>query len=294
MVDHRRGRHPAGPRGADVPRVLAKQQRYRHPERSGHVVQSRAQRSAPPQPARVGMRFGRRRDLRRRARSGAPAGSPLPIAARRAWSTADDVILQHLAEPEHESVVRSGTSTFVQYLPTGMSAAASDDRRLLDRLHGPAQAPCRRSRQPAPSPGKSSIARRNHPMTVLKRSLAHRSRGFTLVEVLVALVVLSIGLLGVAALQLTSLRSNHSSAMRSQATFLAYDIIDRMRANRDCGAGRPLRHRPRRSGYGRHGGRRRPRRLETEHCQNTSGHRQRRRAPSPPTVPSCGTAKSSR
>jgi type IV pilus assembly protein PilV len=53
-----------------------------------------------------------------------------------------------------------------------------------------------------------------------------------MIEVLVALVVLSIGLLGVAALQLTSLRSNHSSAMRSQATFLAYDIIDRMRANR--------------------------------------------------------------
>lgn len=69
-------------------------------------------------------------------------------------------------------------------------------------------------------------------MTVLKRTLAHRSRGFTMIEVLVALVVLSIGLLGVAALQLTSLRSNHSSAMRSQATFLAYDIIDRMRANR--------------------------------------------------------------
>lgn len=69
-------------------------------------------------------------------------------------------------------------------------------------------------------------------MTVLNRSLAHRARGFTLVEALVALVVLSIGLLGVAALQLTSLRSNHGSAMRSQATFLAYDIIDRMRANR--------------------------------------------------------------
>jgi len=71
-------------------------------------------------------------------------------------------------------------------------------------------------------------------MTVLKRSIAHRARGFTLIEALVALVVLSIGLLGVAALQLTSLRSNHSSAMRSQATFLAYDIIDRMRANREA------------------------------------------------------------
>lgn len=58
------------------------------------------------------------------------------------------------------------------------------------------------------------------------------ARGFTMTEVLVALFVLSVGLLGIAALQLTSLRSNHASAMRSQATFLAYDIIDRMRANR--------------------------------------------------------------
>jgi type IV pilus assembly protein PilV len=60
------------------------------------------------------------------------------------------------------------------------------------------------------------------------------SRGFTLIEALVALLVLSIGLLGVAALQLTSLRSNTSSSYRSQATFLAYDIADRMRANRQA------------------------------------------------------------
>jgi type IV pilus assembly protein PilV len=61
-----------------------------------------------------------------------------------------------------------------------------------------------------------------------------RSKGFTLIETLIALVVLCIGLLGVAAMQLSSLRSNHGSAMRSQATYLAYDIIDRMRANRDA------------------------------------------------------------
>jgi type IV pilus assembly protein PilV len=61
----------------------------------------------------------------------------------------------------------------------------------------------------------------------------NRHRGFTLVEALVALVVLSIGLLGVAALQLTALRNNSSASFRSQATYLAYDIADRMRANRD-------------------------------------------------------------
>jgi type IV pilus assembly protein PilV len=61
---------------------------------------------------------------------------------------------------------------------------------------------------------------------------ARRARGFTLVEVLVALLALSIGLLGVAGLQLNGLRANQSSAWRSQATYLAYDILDRMRANR--------------------------------------------------------------
>jgi type IV pilus assembly protein PilV len=55
--------------------------------------------------------------------------------------------------------------------------------------------------------------------------------GFTLVEVLVALVVLSIGLLGVAGLQIVGLRGNLSAASRTQASYLAEDIIDRMRAN---------------------------------------------------------------
>lgn len=58
-------------------------------------------------------------------------------------------------------------------------------------------------------------------------------RGFTLVEALVALLALSIGLLGVAGLQLTGLRANLSAAWRSQATYLSYDILDRMRANRN-------------------------------------------------------------
>jgi len=55
--------------------------------------------------------------------------------------------------------------------------------------------------------------------------------GFTLLEVLVALLVLAIGLLGLAALQTMSFKFNHQSYERTQATFLAYDILDRMRAN---------------------------------------------------------------
>ncbi len=58
-----------------------------------------------------------------------------------------------------------------------------------------------------------------------------RQTGFTLVEVLVALIVLSVGLLGVAGLQLFGLRGNLSASSRTQATYFADDIIDRMRAN---------------------------------------------------------------
>lgn len=57
-------------------------------------------------------------------------------------------------------------------------------------------------------------------------------RGFTLLEVLVTLLILSIGLLGLAGLQLAGLKMNDSAERRSQATILAYDILDRMRANR--------------------------------------------------------------
>ena len=60
----------------------------------------------------------------------------------------------------------------------------------------------------------------------------HRQTGFTLLEVLVALAVLSVGLLGLASLQITALRYNASSLYLGQAINLAYQIIDSMRANR--------------------------------------------------------------
>lgn len=58
-----------------------------------------------------------------------------------------------------------------------------------------------------------------------------RQDGFSLMEVLVALLILAIGLLGLASLQTLSLKFNHQSYERTQATLLAYDILDRMRAN---------------------------------------------------------------
>jgi len=58
-----------------------------------------------------------------------------------------------------------------------------------------------------------------------------RQYGFTLLEVLIALLVLAIGLLGLAALQTTGLRSNTMATTRTHATQLSYDISDRIRAN---------------------------------------------------------------
>jgi type IV pilus assembly protein PilV len=69
-------------------------------------------------------------------------------------------------------------------------------------------------------------------MSPSRVTLARRTqRGMTLVEVLVTAVLISVGLLGVAALQLTSLKSNQESYVRSQAAMLAADLLDRMRAN---------------------------------------------------------------
>lgn len=63
-----------------------------------------------------------------------------------------------------------------------------------------------------------------------------QSRGFTLVEALVALVVLSIGMLGIAALYVESLRAGRTALVRTEAVNLASDMADRIRANR-AGAG---------------------------------------------------------
>jgi type IV pilus assembly protein PilV len=57
------------------------------------------------------------------------------------------------------------------------------------------------------------------------------SKGFTILEVLVAMVILAIGVLGLGVLQLSSLQNTQGGQMRSQASILAYDIVDTMRGN---------------------------------------------------------------
>ncbi|MEE4674181.1 type IV pilus modification protein PilV [Pseudomonas alliivorans] len=64
----------------------------------------------------------------------------------------------------------------------------------------------------------------------------HRQSGMTLIEVLVSVLILAIGLLGAAAIQLNALKYTDSAAMTSQASFIAYDMMDRIRANVDGNA----------------------------------------------------------
>lgn len=59
-----------------------------------------------------------------------------------------------------------------------------------------------------------------------------RNQGFSLLEVMIALLILSVALLGIAALVTISLKANDSSYMRTQADNLAYQVFDFMRADR--------------------------------------------------------------
>lgn len=62
------------------------------------------------------------------------------------------------------------------------------------------------------------------------RHLRHQ-RGLTLIESMIALLVISVGLLGIAALQITSMQQNASAMNHSQAVWIGYNMADRIRAN---------------------------------------------------------------
>ena len=56
-------------------------------------------------------------------------------------------------------------------------------------------------------------------------------RGLSMIELLVAVLVLAIGVLGITALQMVSLQNNRGALFRAEAVQLAYDMMDRIRAN---------------------------------------------------------------
>lgn len=64
-------------------------------------------------------------------------------------------------------------------------------------------------------------------MTINPRAIRHQ-KGMTLIEVLIALVVLSIGLLSIATLQLRSVQYSHASYERSMAVISANDMVERL------------------------------------------------------------------
>ncbi|MDH3430674.1 MAG: type IV pilus modification protein PilV [Gammaproteobacteria bacterium] len=65
---------------------------------------------------------------------------------------------------------------------------------------------------------------------------ARRQRGFSLVEVLIALVIMSVGMLGIAGLYVQSMQAGRTSMFRHHAVTLAGDVADRIRANPTAGA----------------------------------------------------------
>lgn len=68
--------------------------------------------------------------------------------------------------------------------------------------------------------------------TFQPRSSARSQRGTSLLEVLISVLIMAVGLLGIAAMQATALRNSQGSTERSQAVILSYSIVDAMRANR--------------------------------------------------------------
>jgi|25BtaG_2_1085352.scaffolds.fasta_scaffold01502_4 type IV pilus assembly protein PilV len=67
----------------------------------------------------------------------------------------------------------------------------------------------------------------------LDRVNSGREKGITMIEILVTLVIVSVGLLGAAAMVIKGLESNRNAYLRTQASILAYDMADRIRANRN-------------------------------------------------------------
>ena len=65
----------------------------------------------------------------------------------------------------------------------------------------------------------------------MQMNTLHRQQGFSLIEALVAFLILSVGMLGIASLQTMSLKSGHTAAMRTVAVMKVEEILESMRSN---------------------------------------------------------------
>ena len=70
------------------------------------------------------------------------------------------------------------------------------------------------------------------PTRIFRFSTHTRQRGMSLLEVLIAVLIMAIGILGIASLQAMALKNNQGSMERTQAVIQTYSIMDAMRANR--------------------------------------------------------------
>ena len=64
--------------------------------------------------------------------------------------------------------------------------------------------------------------------------MRHLSKGFTLIEILISVVIMAVGVLGATGLQLRGLDANRATYFRTEATHLANDIVNRMQVNPDA------------------------------------------------------------
>jgi len=72
----------------------------------------------------------------------------------------------------------------------------------------------------------------NEVVMMIKPLLSRKSqRGFTMIEVLIAVLILAIGLLGVAGVQLVSMQQTVNSTLRTEATMYAQTVAERLRSN---------------------------------------------------------------
>ncbi len=71
-------------------------------------------------------------------------------------------------------------------------------------------------------------------MNKIEHQITRIASGFTLIEVLVALLIVALGMLGNAMLQLQGMKNSNDAYLRSQIGLFAYDIADKIRANREC------------------------------------------------------------